>query len=51
MLLVQSSFHANNLTENENVIASPAQACNVIVQDKLSMSAKDDTAHPFSNQD
>ena len=50
MLLVQSSFHANNSTENENVIASPAQNCYVIIWDWLAMSAKDDTADPSSNE-
>ena len=31
LLLVQRSFHANNLTENENVTASPALDCYAIV--------------------
>ena len=43
-VLVQSSFHANNLTENEYVTASPAQDCCVIAWDWLTMLAKEDTA-------
>ena len=41
-VLVQSSFHANNLTENEYVIASPAKDCCVIALDWLAMLAKED---------
>ena len=48
-VLVQSSFHANNLTENEYVTASPAQDFYVIALDWLTMLAKDDTADPLSN--
>ena len=33
LLLVQRSFHANNSTENENVTASHALDCFVIVRD------------------
>ena len=33
MSLVQSSFHAYNSTENENVTASPARDCYAIVWD------------------
>ena len=33
LLLVQRSFHANNLTENENVTANPALDCYAIVRD------------------
>ena len=43
-MLVQSSFHANNLTENEYVTASPAQDCYVIARDWLKILAKEDTA-------
>ena len=50
MLLVQSSFHANHLTENENVIAGSAQDCYVIVWDWLTMFANNDTADTFSNE-
>ena len=50
MLLVQSSFHANHLTENENMIASSAQDCYVIVLDWLTMFANNDTADTFSNE-
>ena len=48
MLLVQS-FHANQLTENENVIASSAQDCYVIVLDFNNV-ANNDTADTFSNE-
>ena len=47
-MLVQSSFHANNLTENEYVTASPAQDCCVIALDWLVMLAKEDTADQSS---
>ena len=47
-MLVQSSFHANNLTENEYVTASPAQDCCVIALDWLMMIAKEDTADQSS---
>ena len=47
-MLVQSSFHANNLTENEYVTASPAQDCCVIAQDWKMMLAKEDTADQSS---
>ena len=43
-----SSFHANNLTENEYVTASPAQDCCVIALDWLVMLAKEDTADQSS---
>ena len=33
MPLEQSRFHANNSTENENVIGKPAQDCHAIVWD------------------
>ena len=33
MLLVQRSFHANNMTENENMTSSPALDCYAIVRD------------------
>ena len=46
--MLQSSFHANNLTENEYVTASPAQDCCVIEQDWLAMLAKEDTADQSS---
>ena len=47
-VLVQTSFHANNLTENEYVTASPAQDCCVIARDWLAMLAKEDTANQSS---
>ena len=47
-MLVQSSFHANNLTENEYVTASPAQDCCVIARDWLIMLAKEDKADQLS---
>ena len=47
-MLVQSSFHANNLTENEYVTASPAQDCCVIALDWLAMLAKEETADQSS---
>ena len=47
-VLVQSSFHANNLTENEYVTASTAQDCCVIAWDWLMMIAKEDTADQSS---
>ena len=47
-MLVQSSFHANNLTENEYVTASPAQDCCVIARNWLAMLAKEDTADQSS---
>ena len=47
-LKVESSFHANNLTENEYVTASPAQDCCVIALDWLVMLAKEDTADQSS---
>ena len=50
MLLVQSRFHANHLTENENVIAGSAQDCYVIVRYWLTMFANNDTADTFSNE-
>ena len=47
-VLVQSSFYANNLTENEYVTASPAQDWCVIALDWLVMLAKEDTADQSS---
>ena len=47
-VLVQSSFHANNLTENEYVTANSAQNCYVIARDWLTMLAEEDTADPSS---
>ena len=47
-MLVQRSFHANNLTENEYVTASPEQDCCVTALDWLAMLAKEDTADQSS---
>ena len=47
-MLVQRCFHANNLTENEYVTASPAQDCCVIERDWLTMIANEDTADQSS---
>ena len=47
-MLAQSSFHANNLTENEYVTAKTAQDCCVIALDWLVMLAKEDTTDQSS---
>ena len=47
-VLAQSSFHANNLTENEYVTAKTAQDCCVIALDWLVMLAKEDTTDQSS---